>query len=118
MPKGKVKIARTGRIGDPAPARRYVLDVAEFVPPGPIDAASYYKTSGDAVVKCRVLIRDLRARGTPGQLEGAERMLAALIAARGEKVHLETERGESHELICTAKNPRSTGPKRPKIATF
>lgn len=105
-----------GRVGDPVPARRYLLAVDDFVPPGPIDAKRYFVTSGDAIFKTRALVRDIRARlpepdsnatlGLLEQLEGAERLLECLVRARGDRVHLELEWDDEHRLWAIPKNPR------------
>lgn len=95
------------------------LDPADFGLDGPaFDPRSYFVTSGDAVAKTRVMIRDLRAMSETAAggwadavsdgLRRAELMLAALISARGPHVFLETEH-EDHRLWVIPKDPRKRG---------
>ena len=84
------------------------------------DGANYFVTSGDALSKTTVLIKDLRAyaHSIPNSdkalqmaaaeaLAGAMRLRDLLVEARGSNVFLESEWSSDHKLLVIPKNPRS-----------
>jgi hypothetical protein len=129
--------SKIGKIGveDGRQIAAYELVVCEHVPVldpaayglsgAKFDPSEYYQTSGEAVQKAKVLLKDLRKyaasitelAGETSQIKalreaaeralvGAQRMYDLLVAARGKNVFLECEWSD-HRLWVIGKNPRA-----------
>ena len=118
------------RIGLPLPNQRpqlYYLvidDHLKIIDPenynindSPFDPGYYFITSGDAVEKCKAMIRSYNdhikkhinnieyTNEMNKQLLNAKILLEYLKEAKGEDCFLETE-WDDHNLLCIPKNPR------------